>query len=152
MQVNKRLLKYFENTMNVTTVLEEKIVLSSSSDKIQERERSISPSSFYGQQPNYQSHVFSLIYPVGEFSSFKEMETWSQSEISPYCFVFGVDQENQEAGRVQNSLVQPQWWKSQTQLYLQSRQTSVTELPCKNSQRPSHLSVAARPSVKVIGI
>ena len=135
MQVNKRLLKYFENTMNVTTVLEEKIVLSNPADKILERERSISPSSFYGQLPDYWSHVI-LIYPVGEFSSFKEMETWSQSKLSPYCFVFGVNQENQEAGGVQNSLVQSQWWKSQTQLHLQSRQKSVTELPCKNSQRP----------------
>ena len=80
--------------MNVTTVLEEKIVLSNPSDKIRERERSISPSRFYGQLPDYWSQVFSFIYPVGEFSSFKEMETWSQSEISPYCFVFDVDQEN----------------------------------------------------------
>ena len=53
MQVNKRLLKFFENTMNVTTVLEEKIVLSNPADKIPERERSISPSSFYGQLPDY---------------------------------------------------------------------------------------------------
>ena len=80
--------------MNVTTVLEEKIVLSNTSDKIPERKRSISPSSFHGQLPDYWSHVFSLIYPVGEFSSFKEMETWSQSKLSPYCFVFGVNQEN----------------------------------------------------------
>ena len=138
--------------MNVTTVLEEKIALSNPSDKIPEREKSISLSSFYGQLPDYQSHVFSLIYPVDKFSSVKEMETWSQSKISPYCFVFGVNQENQEAGGVQNSLVQPQWWKSQTQLHLQSRQTSVTELPSKTSQRPQPLSVAARPSVKVIGI
>ena len=65
-QVNKRLLKFFENTMNVTTVLEEKMVLFNPSAKVLERERSISPSSFYGQLPDYQSHVFSLIYPVGK--------------------------------------------------------------------------------------
>ena len=53
MQVNKRLLKFFENTMNVTTVLEEKIALSNPSDKIQERKKSISLSSFYGQLPDY---------------------------------------------------------------------------------------------------
>ena len=52
-QVNKRLLKFFEKTMNVTTVLGEKIVLSNPSDKIPERERRISPSTFYGQLPDY---------------------------------------------------------------------------------------------------
>ena len=35
--------------MNVTTELEEKIVLFTASAKIPEREGSISPSSFYGQ-------------------------------------------------------------------------------------------------------
>ena len=54
--------------MNVTTVLEEKKVLFTASAKIPERERSISPSSCYGQLPDYQSHVFSLIYSAVEFS------------------------------------------------------------------------------------
>ena len=63
------------------------------SAKIPEREGSISPSSFYGQLPHYWSHAFSLTYPVDEFS-FKEMNTWGQSKISSYCFVFGVNQEN----------------------------------------------------------
>ena len=44
--------------------------------KIPEREGSISPSSFYGQLPDYQSHVFCLVYQVDEFS-FKEMSTFS---------------------------------------------------------------------------
>ena len=79
------------NTMNVTSVLERKIVLFIASSKIPEPEGSISPSSFYGQLPDYQSHV--LIYSVGEFS-FKEVKTWGQSKISSYCFVFGVNQEN----------------------------------------------------------
>ena len=61
-----------------------------------DREWSISPSSFYGQLPDYQSHVLSLIYPVEEFS-FKEIKTWIQSKISSYYFIFGVSQENQEA-------------------------------------------------------
>ena len=39
--------------MNVTTVLEEKTVLFIASIKVPERERSISPSSFYGQLPDY---------------------------------------------------------------------------------------------------
>ena len=39
--------------MNVTTALEEKIVLFIASAKIPEREGSISPSSFYGQLPDY---------------------------------------------------------------------------------------------------
>ena len=63
------------------------------SAKISEREGSISPASFYGQLPEYWSHVFSLIYPVDEFS-FKAMKTWGQSKISSYCFVFGVNQDN----------------------------------------------------------
>ena len=74
------------------------------SAKILEREGGISPSSFYVQLPDYQSHVFSLIYILGEFS-FKGVKTWSQSKNSSYCFVFGVNQENQEAGGVQDSLV-----------------------------------------------
>ena len=41
------------NAMNFTTVLEEKIVLFTASTKIPEREKSISPSSFYGQLPDY---------------------------------------------------------------------------------------------------
>ena len=40
-------------------------------------------------------------------------------ETIAYSFVFGVNQENQEAERVQGSLVQPQWWKPpQTELLL----------------------------------
>ena len=38
------------------------------SAKIPEREGSISQFSFYRQPPDYQSHVFSLAYPVDEFS------------------------------------------------------------------------------------
>ena len=53
-------------------------------------------SSFYGQLPDYLSHVLALIYAVGEFF-FKEMKRWVQSKISSYCFMFGVNQENQEA-------------------------------------------------------
>ena len=72
--------------------------------KILEREGSISPSRFYGQLSDYQSHVLTLIYSVGQFS-FKEEKTQIQSNISFYCFMFGVNQENQEAGGVQDSLV-----------------------------------------------
>ena len=90
--------------MDVTTGLEEKIVLFNASAKIPECEGSISPSSFYGQLLDFQLHVFSLIYAVSEFS-FKGVKTWGQSKISSYCFVLDVDQENQEAGGVQDSLV-----------------------------------------------
>ena len=55
------------------------------SAKILEREGSISPSSFYGQVPDYQSHLFSLAYPLDEFS-FVEMITLGQSKISSVCF------------------------------------------------------------------
>ena len=79
--------------MNVTTALEGKSVLFIASAKIPEREGSISPSSFYGQLPDYLSHVFSLIYLLS-------------------------------------------WWKTQTELHLESHQTSVMEFPYKNSQRP----------------
>ena len=41
------------NAMNVATVLEGKIVLFIGSAKIPGREGSISPSSFYGQLPDY---------------------------------------------------------------------------------------------------
>ena len=41
------------NTMNVATVSEGKIVLFIGSAKIPEHKGSISPSSFYGQLPNY---------------------------------------------------------------------------------------------------
>ena len=50
-----------------------------------ERGGIISSRSFYGQLPDYYSHVFSLIQPVDEFS-FKEMRTWGQSKISS-CFL-----------------------------------------------------------------
>ena len=43
--------------------------------KIPERKGSISPSSFYGQLPYYQSHVFCLVYQMDELS-FKEMRTF----------------------------------------------------------------------------
>ena len=72
--------------MNVATVLDGKMVLFIGSAKIPEREGIISPSSFYGQLPGYQSHHFSLIYPVGKFS-FNGVKTWGQSKISSYCFV-----------------------------------------------------------------
>ena len=35
--------------------------------QIPEREGNISPFSFYGQLPDYHSHVFSFAYPVDEF-------------------------------------------------------------------------------------
>ena len=60
------------------------------SAKILESEGSILPFNFYGQLPDYWSHVFRLTYPVDE-RSFKEMKTWGQSEISFYCFVFGAN-------------------------------------------------------------
>ena len=124
------------NTMNVTTVLEEKLVLFLPSAKIPEHEGSISPSSFYGQLRDYQSHMFSLTYPVSQFS-FKRVKSWGQPKILSYYFVFGMDQKIQEARGVQDSLVQPQRWKPcQTESYLESLQTSVTELSCKNSQQP----------------
>ena len=55
------------------------------SAKIPKYEESISPPSFYGQLPDYQSHVFSLIYPVDEFF-LKEMRAWRQYNILFYCF------------------------------------------------------------------
>ena len=36
--------------------------------KMLEHEGTISPSSFYGQLPDYYSHVFCLVYQVDEFS------------------------------------------------------------------------------------
>ena len=72
---------------------------------------------------------------------FKGVNTWVQSKISSYCFVYGVNQENQETGEIQDSYVQPQWWRpSQIELHLESPQKSMTELPCENSQRPQRSS------------
>ena len=51
--------------------------------KIPEHEGSISPSSFMGNYPTI-GHVFSLIYPVDEFS-FKEVRTCGQFKISSDC-------------------------------------------------------------------
>ena len=90
--------------MTVTTLLEEKIVCFIAFAKASECEGSISPSSFYGQLPDYQSHFFGLTYQVDEFS-FKAVKTSGQSKTSSYCFVFGVNQENEEAGGVQDCLV-----------------------------------------------
>ena len=52
--------------------------------KIDKRKGSISSFSFRGQPPDYQSHIFSLAYPVDEFS-FKEMRTWDRFKITFYC-------------------------------------------------------------------
>ena len=52
--------------------------------KIPDREGSISPSSFYGQLPDCESHVFSFIYPVDEFP-FEGVKAWGQSKISLFC-------------------------------------------------------------------
>ena len=90
--------------MNVTTVLEGNVVLFIASAKILEHEWSISPSCFYGQLPDYKSHDFSLIDPVGEFP-FKGVKTWGQSKVSSYSFVFGLNQDSLEAGGVQGSIV-----------------------------------------------
>ena len=80
--------------MNVTTVLEGKIVLFIASAKPPpQRERGNSPSSFYGKLPEYLSHVFSLIYLVSELS-IKGVKMWGQSKKFSYCFVHGVNQEN----------------------------------------------------------
>ena len=53
--------------------------------KALEREEIISRSSFYRQLPDYQSHIFRLIYPVDELP-IKEMKIWGRSKISPYYF------------------------------------------------------------------
>ena len=42
---------------------------------------------------NYWSHVFSLAYPVNEFS-LKEMRTWCWWKIALIVFIFGVNPEN----------------------------------------------------------
>ena len=79
---------------SVGTLNSGQMVVHIASAKILENEGSISPSSFYGQPLDYQSHVFSLIYLVDEF--LKEMRTWGQSKISSYCFC--VQCESRESG------------------------------------------------------
>ena len=78
--------------MKVAAVLEGKIVLFIVSAKIRSARAASHHPAFMGNCPNI-SHVFSLIYPAGEFS-FRGVKTWGQSKISSYCFVFVVNQEN----------------------------------------------------------
>ena len=70
---------------SVGTLNSDRMVVHIASAKIPKSERNISPSSFYGQLPDYYSHAFSLIYPVEEFF-LKEMRTCGLSKISCYCF------------------------------------------------------------------
>ena len=92
------------------TLYSSRMFMHIASAKIPEREGSISPSSFDRQLPDYQSHVFSLIYPVLEFS-FQEMKTWGQSKNSSYCFCVWF--ESRELGGMGSSRFhfQYQWWK-----------------------------------------
>ena len=74
--------------------------------EIPEREGSISPSTFYGQPPDYQSHVFCLVYQVDVGSMYQvEMRTWGQSRISSSCISVWCESRNQDAGGVQDSPV-----------------------------------------------
>ena len=69
------------------------------------------------RNPSYYLYVFSIIHPVDEFS-FKEMRTWGQPKISSCCLcLLYLNQENQEAGEVQDS--QHQWWKAFSQTFFQ---------------------------------
>ena len=77
-----------------------------------ERGGIISSRSFYGQLPDYYSHVFSLIHPVDEFS-FKEMRTWGQSKISS-CFLCVLC----KSGEIWSRVVQyHQWWRGSPQTF-----------------------------------
>ena len=144
-QINKRLLKFFENYFEKKYKSLSRIIKHNeryncirrknsfiASAKIPQREGSISTTiQLLWATTRLLVTRFGLIYPVGEFSSFKEMETESQFKISLCCFVFGVNKEHQPGG-VQDSLVWPQWWKpSQTESHLESSQTSATELHFK---------------------
>ena len=62
------------NTVNVTTALEEKIVLFIASAKFPQCEGASHHPAFKGNCPSISQTLVSLIYPVCEFSSFKEME------------------------------------------------------------------------------
>ena len=72
--------------------------------KILEPKGSFSPFSFYGQPPNYYSLVFSLAYPVNEFS-FKEMRTWGRSKITSYYICVCYESGELGAGGLLDSLV-----------------------------------------------
>ena len=128
--------------MNVPTALEEKIVLFIALAKFPECEGSFSRSSLYGQLPDYQSHVFTLIYLVDEFT-FTKVKTWGQFKISSYCLMFVVNQENQEAQGVQDSLVYPQWWKaSQTESHLEFSSNINDGAPLQ--KQPTALTLISR--------
>ena len=72
----------------------------------------------------------------------KELRMRDESNIFFLLFLcFYVIQENYESGGVQDSAVEPQWWKAiilgsyWAESYLESCQTSKTELSCENNQR-----------------
>ena len=79
--------------MNVTAVLEGKVVLFIASAKIRSARGGSHHPAFMYNCSTFSHTFFSLIYPVGKFS-FKGVKTWGQSKISSYCFVFVVNQEN----------------------------------------------------------
>ena len=109
------------------------------SAKILESEGSVSPSSFYGQLPNYKSHLFSLIYPVDEFS-LKEMRTWVSTRFHFIVFVFGVNKRIRRWSEFKIPLCNPNGGRLLTQSHinrvtLKISPRSTTELLCENSQR-----------------
>ena len=69
------------------------------SAKILEREESISASSFFGQLPNYQSHVFQSYLPSGWvlLKGNEDEDVGSVQDFILLLFSFGVKQENQDA-------------------------------------------------------
>ena len=109
--------------------------LYNASTKILERKGSISPFSFYGQPPNFWSQVFSLAYPMDEFS-FKEMRMWDQSKFTSYC-IFVCCESGELGGRRSSRFpcVIPVVETSSDK----SWQTLTTELLWDNSQRPKHV-------------
>ena len=110
------------------------------SAKIPNRKGNISPYSFYGQLLDYQSHIFSLIYPVDEFS-FKEMRTWGQ--ISSGClYVWCKSRElgGRESSKFPTPMVEsfstdllPALECHWTESHLKSCQTSTMELLCEST-------------------
>ena len=104
------------------------------SAKIPERKGSISPFKFYGQLPNCYLHVFSLVYPVGEFS-LKEIRMWIQSKILFYCFRVWCEWiELESRGSLRFPYITSVVKNAQTESHLEFFQTSTMELLSEKSR------------------
>ena len=123
----------YKRNKSVKTLNFGRIVVHIDSAKMPEHEGSISPSSFYEQLPDYQSHIFSPMYPVDEFSIRKNEHVGS---VQNSILLFLIWCELRELGGRGSSgfpCVKPVVESSSDRVIF--RILSTTELLCENRQR-----------------